>query len=220
MVVTARTSPPRTAVVGIVLSLTIGVAIALGRTINDVPALRSAEAAGFCASSFAAFIAPALLAWLGARGRPVLLLAAGALELVIAVLGGLIFGVVFIVFAVLFLTAAQSLGWTAVSPMRSIAVVLVAVVLGVGAGFALFQHQDPLCYATIGRTGQSVRLDPGPFVHPHSISMSSTDEPAGTTESGCSSDSISTDEAAMSIGLVFVMLAACWRLTRASPSGR
>lgn len=217
MVVTAPTSPPRTAMAGIAVSLAIGVAIALGRTINDVPALRSAEAAGFFASSIVAFIAPALLAWLGIRGRPVLLLAAGGLDLVLGLLA-LPIGIVPIGFAVLFFMAARSLGWTAAGPIRSIAVVLVAAGLGVGAGLALFQHQDPLCYATIGRSGQTVRLDPAPFVHPHSISMSSTDEPAGTTESGCSSDSISTGEAATSIGLVVSMLAACWALTRASPS--
>jgi hypothetical protein len=95
------------------------------------------------------------------------------------------------------------------SSFRTLAVVVVAFSLATLALLALYRHDDPVCWART-RSGQVVRLDPGPFVHGNSISMSSADEPRGTRESGCSSDFITTSEAATSAALLVVMVFASW----------
>jgi hypothetical protein len=204
----------RTAAIGIALSLAFGIGVAVLRAINAEPVARSAEIAGDVAFAVV-FLGPGLLALLGVRGRRSLFLAAGFLSLVLAFLGLLSFvGLVFVPQAVLFLVAAGRGGSVGVGPVRSVAAVLVAAVLGTLAFFALFQRDDPVCWATIGSTGQSVRLDASRFVHANSISMSSEDLPAGATASGCASDSISPSEGATAVAVIVVMLVASWFLTR------
>ena len=97
--------------------------------------------------------------------------------------------------------------------MRSIAVVILAVVLGAVAFFALFAREDPVCWARNPSTGESFRLDADRFVHGASISMDSRDLPRAT-EAGCSSDSISTGEAIAGIAVVAAMLGAVWVLSK------
>lgn len=83
---------------------------------------------------------------------------------------------------------------------------IVAVMLGAVAFFALFAREDPVCWARNPATGESFRLDADRFVHGASISMDSRDLPPGATEARCSSDSISTTEAIAGTAVVAAML--------------
>src|SRR6266545_2974775 len=81
--VTPGPTAPRIAIVAIVLSFALAVAVGILRTVNAEPVERAAEVAGNVAFAVV-FAAPALLALLGLRGRPSLLVAAGALDLGLA----------------------------------------------------------------------------------------------------------------------------------------
>ena len=209
-----RPTAPRIAIVAIVLSFALAVAVGILRTVNAEPVERAAEVAGNVAFAVV-FVVPALLALLGLRGRPSLLVAAGALDLVLAFVSLISFiGLVFVPPAVMFFVAAGQTRGTGVSPGRSIAAVLVAVILGAAAFFALFAREDPVCWARNPTTGESFRLDPDRFVHGSSISIDSRDLPPGATESGCSTDSISNGEAITGISVVAAMLGAVWVLSK------
>jgi hypothetical protein len=210
LAVTLRPTAPGIAVVGIVLSFALAVAVGILRTLNAEPVERVAEGAGHVAFAVV-FAAPALLALLGLRDRPSLLIAAGALDLALAVLMLIsLIGLVFVAPGVMFFVAAGQVRGAGGSPSRSIAAVIVAVLLGIVAFLALFVRQDPVCWATNLTTGESFLLNPDRFVHGDSISMESRDLPPGMTESGCSSDSISTGEAIAGIAVVAAMLGAVW----------
>jgi hypothetical protein len=212
--VSPRPTAPRIAVVGIVLSFSLAVAVGILRTVNAEPVERAAEVVGNIAFSVV-FAAPAMLALLGLRDRSSLLVAAGGLDLGLAfvTLSSLI-GLVFVAPGVMFFVAARQMRGAGESRSRSMAAVLVAVLLGGVAFFALFARDDPVCWARNPTTGQSFRLNPDRFVHGASISMDSRDLPPGATESGCSSDSISTGEAIAGIAVVAAMLGAGWMLSR------
>jgi hypothetical protein len=205
---------PRIAVVAIALSLILAAGVAILRTINAEPVERTAEVAGNVAFAVV-FAGPALLAALGLRRRPSLLVAAGVVDLVFAFLTLIsLIGLVFVVPGTLFFVAAGRVGDAGARPWRSIASVLLAVLLGTGAFFALFTHEDPVCWATNGATGESVRLDADRFVHGSTVSMDSRDLPPGTTESGCTSDTISNVEALLATVIVAAMLGAVWVVSR------
>jgi len=104
-----------------------------------------------------------------------------------------------------------------VETSRLDAALLVSVILGAVAFFALFAREDPVCWARNPTTGESFRLDPDRFVHGSSISINSRDLPPGATESGCSSDSISTNEAIAGIAVVAAMVGAAWVLSKPVP---
>ena len=211
---TPRPTGPRIAVVGIGLSFALAVAVGILRTVSAEPVERAAEVAGNVAFAMV-FAAPALLALLGLRGRPSLLVAAGALDLVLAFVTLISFiGLVFVPPAVMFFVAAGQMRGAGASPSRSIAAVLVAVLLGTVAFFALFAHEDPVCWARNPATGESFRLNTDRFVHGSSILMDSRDLPPGATESGCTIDSISTGEAIAGIAVVAAMLGAVWVLSK------
>jgi hypothetical protein len=161
------------------------------------------------------FAAPALLALLGLRDRPSLLVAAGVLDLGLAfVMLISLVGLVFLPPAVMFFIAAGRMGRARTRLSSSIAAMLVSVILGAVAFFALFAREDPVCWARNPTTGESFRLDPDRFVHGSSISMDSRDLPPGATEAGCSSDSIATSEALAGIAVVAAMVGAAWVLSK------
>jgi hypothetical protein len=211
-----RPNAPRIAVVGIVLSFALAVAVGILRTVNAEPVERAAEVAGNVAFAVV-FAAPALLALLGLRDRPPLLVAAGALDLGLAFVTLIsLIGLVFLVPGAMFFVAAGQMRGAGRSPSRSIAAVVVAVLVGIVAFFALFAREDPVCWARNPTTGELFRLNPDRFVHDGSISINSRDLPPGATESGCSSDSISTGEAIAGIAVVAAMLGAVWILSKPS----
>ncbi|MGH2571972.1 MAG: hypothetical protein ACRDGU_00515 [Actinomycetota bacterium] len=213
---TLRPTAPRIAVVGIVLSFALAVAVGILRTVNAEPVERAAEVAGNIAFAVV-FAAPALLAFLGLRDRPSLLVAAGALDLGLAFVTLIsLIGLVFVAPGVMFFVAARQMQGAGGSRSRSMAAVLVAVLLGGVAFFALFAREDPVCWARNPTTGELFRLNPDRFVHDASISINSRDLPRGATESGCSSDSISTGEAIAGIAVVAAMLGAEWMLSKPS----
>jgi hypothetical protein len=212
--VNPRPTAPRIAIVAIVLSFALAFAVGILRTVNAEPVERAAEVAGNIAFAVV-FVVPALLGLLGLRGRPSLLVAAGALDLMLAFVSLISFiGLVFLPPAVMFFVAAGQARGAGVSPGRSIAAVLVAVILGAAAFFALFAREDPVCWARNPTTGESFRLDPDSFVHGSSISIDGRDLPPGATESGCSTDSISNGEAITGISVVAAMLGAVWVLSK------
>ncbi|MGH2629032.1 MAG: hypothetical protein ACRDHI_00515 [Actinomycetota bacterium] len=185
--------------------------MAILRAVNAEPVERAAEIPGGVAFAVV-FAAPALLALLGLRGRPSLLVAAGVLDLGLAFVTLMsLIGLVFITPGVLFFVAAGEMRGRGGSPTRSIAAVLVAVILGTAAFLALFTRDDPICWATNATTGESVRLNADRFVHGATISI---DPPPGATEAGCSSDSISTAEAVAGIALVATLLGVVWVLSK------
>jgi hypothetical protein len=212
--VTPHPAVPRIAVVGIVLSFLLAVAVGVLRTVNAEPVERTAEVAGNIAFSVV-FVAPAMIALLGLRDRSSLLVAAGAFELGLAFLTLIsLIGLIFVVPGVMFLVAARQMGGAGGSRLRSMAAVLLAVLLGGVAFFALFAREDPVCWARNPTTGESFRLNPDRFVHGASISMDSRNLPPGATESGCSSDSISSGESIVAIAVVSTMLGAVWFLSK------
>jgi hypothetical protein len=205
---------PRIAVVAIAVSFALAAGVGILRTVNAEPVERTAEVAGNVAFALV-FAVPALLAILGLRGRPSLLVAAGVLDLVLAVVTMItLIGLVFVAPGVMFLVTSGRIADGGARPVRSIAAVVLAIVLGTAAFFALFVHEDPVCWATNAATGESIRLDADRFVHGSSISMDSRDLPPGTTESGCTSDSISNGEALLATAVVAVMLGAAWVVSR------
>lgn len=214
MAVIPRSTAPRIAVVGIVLSFALAVAIGILRTVNAEPVERGVEVAGNIGFAIV-FAAPGLLGLLGLRGRPTLFVAAGVLDLVLAFLTLISFmGLVFVPPAVMFFVAAGRMRGDGTSLARSIATVLVALLGGTGAFFALFVQGDPVCWARNPATGETFRLDASRFVHGSSISMNSRDLPAGTTESGCSTDTISPREALAATAVVAAMLGTAWVLSK------
>jgi hypothetical protein len=140
--------------------------------------------------------------------------AAGALDLGLAFVTLISLRLVFVPPGVMFFVAARQMRGAGVGLWRSIAAVLVAVIVGAVAFFALFAREDPICWARNPTTGESFRLDPDRFVHGSSISMDSRDLPSGATESGCTTDSISTSEAVAGISVVAAMLGAVWVLSK------
>jgi hypothetical protein len=180
-----RATAPRIAIVAIVLSFALALAVGILRTVNAEPVERAAEVAGNVAFAVV-FAVPALLALLGLRSRPSLLVAAGALDLVLAFISLISFtGLVFVPPAVMFFVAAGHM-----------------------------RGEDPVCWAKNPTTGESFPLDPGRFVHGSSISMDSRDLPPGATDSGCTTDSISTGEAIAGISVIAAMLGAVWVLSK------
>lgn len=214
MDVTPRSTAPRIAVVGIVLSLVLAVGIGILRTANAEPVERGVEVAGNIAFAIV-FAAPALLALLGLRGRPSLFVAAGVLDLVLTFVTLISFiGLVFVPPAAMFFVAAGQVRGDGASLTRSIATVLVALLGGTEAFFAMFAQENPVCWARNLSTGETFRLDASKFVHGSSISMDSRDLPAGATESGCSSDTISTREALAATAVVAATLGTAWVLSK------
>jgi hypothetical protein len=208
---TPHPNAPRIATIAIAVSFALAAGVGILRTVNAEPVERSAEVAGNLAFAVV-FAVPALLALLGLRRRPSLLVAAGVLELGFAVLLLIsLVGLVFVVPGVMFLMAAGRNREGGARPVASIATVVLAVLLGTGAFFALFARDDPICWATNARTGESVRLDATRFVNGSSISL-----PPGTGESGCTSDSISNAEALLATAVVAVMLGAVWVVSKPS----
>jgi hypothetical protein len=207
---TPHPTAPRIAIVAITLSFALAAGVGILRTVNAEPVERTAEVAGNIAFAVV-FAVPALLAILGLRRRPSLLVAAGVLDLMLAVVTLItLIGLVFVAPGVMFLIATSRMRNERARPLRSVVSVLVGVLLSTGAFLALFARDDPICWATIGATGQSIRLDAARSVNGSSISMDSRDLPSGTTESGCSSDFISNREAALATAVVAVMLGAVW----------
>jgi hypothetical protein len=199
---------------GIVLSFSLAVAVGALRTVNAEPAERTAEIAGNIAFSVV-FAAPAMIALLGLRDRSSLLVAAGVLDLGLAFLTLIsLIGFIFVVPGVMFFIAARQMGGAGGTELRSMAAVLLALLLGVAAFFALFAREDPVCWARNPTTGKSFRLNPDRFVHGTSISMDSRDLPPGATEAGCSSDSISAGEAIVAITMVSTMLGVLWMVSK------
>jgi hypothetical protein len=214
MDVTPRSTAPRIAVVGIVLSLVLAVGIGILRTANAEPVEPGVEVAGNIAFAIV-FAAPALLALLGLRGRPSLFVAAGVLDLVLTFVTLISFiGLVFVPPAAMFFVAAGQVRGDGASLTRSITTVLVALLGGTGAFFALFAQENPVCWARNPATGETFRLDASKFVHGSSISVDSRDLPEGTTESGCSSDTISTREALAATAVVAATLGTAWVLSK------
>jgi hypothetical protein len=202
----------RAAAVAIALAFASGVAGAALRFANSEPVERSAQMAGDLAFG-AVLAAPALLGLLAVRERPSLFVAAGVLSLVLAFLGLIsLVGLVLVPQAILFFLAARRGGPSRISAVRSAVAIVTATLLGTLAFFALFQRDDPVCWATT-RSGTTVRLDAGRSVNGITTSMDGADLPPGTTESGCTSDSISETEAVASVALIAVMLLASWTLT-------
>lgn len=215
MAASERSRAPGAAVVGIVLAVLLAVGGGLLRAINAEPAERAVEIAGAIAFTVV-YAAPALLAFLGLRHRPALLIAAGALELGLAFISLFSYiGILFLIPAVLFFVAAGSMRGAGTRLWRSIAAVIVSMTLGTVAFLALFARDDPVCWKTDPTTGESVRVDPDEFVQGSTISIS---VPPGAGPAGCSSDSISTTEAVAAIVSVAAMAGAAWLLSTPPPA--
>jgi hypothetical protein len=210
--VTSRPPIPRIAVIGIGLSFALAVTVGVVRAINAEPVERAAEVFGN-AGFAVVFAAPGLLALLGLRGRPSLLVAAGVLDLALAFVTLMsLIGLAFVVPGVMFFVAASQMRGSGGRPARSLAATLVAVILGTASFLALFAREDPVCWAT-NSVGESVRLNADRYVTGTSISIES---PPGATASGCSSDSISTIEGLAGIVLVATLLGCAWVLSEPS----
>jgi hypothetical protein len=198
------------ALVGIAMAATLGVV----RFVNGEPPVRTAEWFGTLA--FAVVIAaPAVLALLGLRGRPALILAGGTLGIFLAAIGAVsLFSLVLIIPSVIYLIGATQLGGGWPGAPRTAAAALLSLTLGWGALMVLFLQDNPICWAQVSRHGGStyVRLPAEQFVQGNSISMSSDDLPPGTTVSGCAGDSIGPLEAVSSLALSATMLGAGWTL--------
>jgi hypothetical protein len=190
----------------IVLGLVLAATGSILRFANATPAERHAEWFGDLA--FGAVLAvPALLALVGLRGRQAMLLPAGVLGMAVGVMEPPI-SLPFAVPAVLYLVADRRAASDRPRAGRLVAASLLALVLGWAAFFSLFLRDDPVCWAVVPRAdGRAyVTLPADRFVSGSGISMSSTDLPAGATESGCTSDTISPFEGLVAVALVLATL--------------
>ena len=208
----ARLEPARRmAAAGAILGLAMAAGFGVLRFANaDPPILRTPWDLALAVP----YATPALLALLGVR-RPALLLAGGALGILLAAWGAISFvSLVLVPPSVLYLVAATRARVSRPGAVRTAASVLLSLVIGWSALFALVLRDDPACWARVPRDGGSryVRLPAEPFVHSSSISMSSEELPPGSTESGCSSDQIAPVEALVSVALVGITLAGAWTL--------
>jgi hypothetical protein len=217
MIATPQRDASRAGSIGVIVAVLLGIGIAVLRSVNANPVERAAQVAGTIAFA-AVFAAPAVLGAMALRGRRPLFLAAGVLEVVLGTLGLMsLIGLVFFLPAALFFIAAGRPDGTPSRTFRALLVVVVATVLGATAFFALFQRDDLVCWARVGATGRMVALDVSRFVHGATVRMDGRDLPRGTTESGCTSDTISSREAGTAIGIVAVMLLLARVLTTPSP---
>lgn len=201
----------------------VGMALAAGlglmRFLNAEPGVRTSEWFGTLAFSLV-LAAPAVLALLGLRGRPTLILAGGAIGIFFAAIGAFsLVSLVLLLPSVAYLVGAARVEGLWPGALRTAAAVLLSLVLGWSAFLVLFIRDDPICWAEVSRDGGStyVRLPPERFVRGTSITMSSKDLPPGSTSSGCSGDSISPSEAASSLAVVGLMLGAAWLLGTPRP---
>jgi hypothetical protein len=208
-----RLQVPRIAVAGIVTSFALGLGVGILRFTNSEPAERDVELAGDVAFAIV-YLAPALLALMGTRRGASLLTAAGVLSLILAFVAIFSVGLIFVVPSTMFFIAAHRMSGGGTSLTKASATVLIAVVGGTLAFFALLARDDPICWTTDPETGEIVQLDASGFVHGSSISVGSVELPPGATEAGCSSDSVTESEAASATALVAAMLGMTWALTK------
>jgi hypothetical protein len=207
------------AFVGIVTSLALGVGAGILRIVNAEPGERGVELVGNVAFAMV-YTAPALLAVMGIRRGPSLFVAAGTLHLALAFVSIFSIGLLFLLPAAMFFIAAYQRRGTGTSVARSGATVLVAVVGGVLALFALFARDDPICWATDADSGEIVRLDASTFVRGSTISIGSLELPPGVSQAGCSSDTVTSSEGAAAAAIVAVTLGVAWTLSKRPPGER
>jgi hypothetical protein len=155
------------------------------------------------------FAAPGILALLGRRERPALLLAAALAAFLVAFASLSVVGLVLWMPAVAFLVA-YALTRHRAPRSRDLLAPLVAVPLLVAAPFAALISEDPRCWAIVRSGGQErlVELPAERFVRGSSIRMDSRDLPRGANESGCESDVISNVEGLLAIAIVGAAVAA------------
>lgn len=159
---------------------------------------------------------PAVLALLGLRGRGPLLLPAGVASLVLAVFPFSLHSFVFGPIGIIYLIAYARWPTHQHAGSRSAVAALVVPLLLVGAFGALIVHDDPICYSKDASGQVTIENDPGEV-----MSGTQTVEPGSdVVERGCSSDRVVWWEAAVSLALTVVALAAAMLLVPgASRSG-
>lgn len=138
---------------------------------------------------------PGVLAVLAARGRGPLLLAAGLSALVLAVFPFSVHSFVLGPVGIIYLVGHGRLSDTTSDGTRSAVTALGCVALTLAAFVVLFLHDDPVCYTT--RTSGEVTIDRDP----DDISSQHIPADSNITESGCTSDTIVSWEAAASLTL-------------------
>ncbi|MBI2237715.1 MAG: hypothetical protein HYU54_04210 [Actinobacteria bacterium] len=203
-----------------ILGLALAAAFGTLRFLNADPPEREAEWLGDLALA-ASFATPGLLALLGLRERPSLLLAGGALGVFLSGVSLSFVSLPLLVPSVLYLVAYRRAPGRGIGAASTAAVLLLALGLGAAGLFALFLREDPLCWA-VTRTAEGrsyTTLPANRFRTDSGFSVSSSQLPAGTIESGCTSDTISTVEALAGLALVGAALVGGSRLARPrSPS--
>lgn len=169
-------------------------------------------------------VLPSVLAILGLRGRPVLLLAGGILALLLA-LPFTFAGLVLIVPGVLFLVAYGRMPRPPSGSVRRSMAVFVPVVLGVGALAVLFATEQPVCYRTIqyedGRVEHSRDHEAEADVESGQGTGQSFGPPGEGVVSqggGCTSDVIVPWESAAMLGLSGTAALAARRLAPVEPA--
>jgi hypothetical protein len=207
------------AFVGIVTSLALGVGAGILRIVNAEPVERDVELVGNVAFAMV-YTAPVLLALMGIRRGPSLFAAAGTLHLALAFVSIFSIGLLFLLPAAMFFIAAHQMRGTGTSVARSGATVLVAVLGGVLALFALFARDDPICWATDADSGEIVRLDASTFVRGSTISIGSLELSPGVSQAGCSSDTVTSSEGAAGTAIIGVTLGVAWALSKRPPDER
>lgn len=155
----------------------------------------------------ALYLVPAVLAVLSVRGRQPLLLVAAVTSLVLAVVGFSVHSLVFLPVAVAYLVAhvrgRPRGGRVRVAPL------LVCPALALAALAVQFVHEDPACYARHASGDVAVDRSPGD-VTTGSGSGTAGSGTAGSdiVERGCTSDTVVGWEAASSMGLSGLAVAA------------
>ena len=150
---------------------------------------------------------PAFLALIGLR-YPGGLLAAGIVSLPMPFMSFSFLLFPMIIPAALYLAAYGEAPSMQKPRLAAPVVSLVAFVLVVGAFFSLFINDDPYCYEVVRRPdGTRVTREFPGATNPVISSEGSV------VESGCSSDSVTSKEAAMSLGLLAVGLGASFYLS-------
>ena len=150
----------------------------------------------------ALYLMPAVLAVLALRARPSLLLAAATSSVVLAVTGFSVHSFIFLPVAIVYVVA-YSRAEPHAGSARLVPVVLCPL-LAVAALAVLFLHEDPACYTRHASGTMTIDRSPGDVTSGSESIAADSD----VVETGCTGDTVTAGEAAASVALSGLAVAA------------
>lgn len=147
-------------------------------------------------ASVVLYLVPPVLAVLGVRGRPWLLLPAAATSVVLAVIGFSLHSLVFLPVAAVYVVADRRIGQRPTT-VRVAPLLLCPALVLVGALAVQFLHDDPACWTRDGSGEVIVDRNPGDITS----GSRSIGADSDVVASGCTSDTVVAWEVAGGVAL-------------------